>query len=120
VTIQNKVPAEAAKELYRTIEFSLLRAASSVLQGRAKRAPESQVRSPHKFSDSDSTFSKAGPHVEAMLVRKAYKFLIYPDATQEGLFQRPIYDLCLDQKNLERERSSPRKLRMPALTMTER
>ena len=55
-----------------------------------------------------------------MLVRKAYKFLIYPDATQEELFQRPIYDLCLDQKNLERERSSPRKLRMPALTMTER
>ena len=51
-----------------------------------------------------------------MLVRKAYKFRIYPDGTQEELFLRTIgccrliYNLCLDQKKLERERSNPRKL----------
>jgi putative transposase len=51
-----------------------------------------------------------------MLVHKAYKFRIYPDATQEEFFLRTIgccrliYNLCLDQKRLERERSKPRKL----------
>jgi putative transposase len=51
-----------------------------------------------------------------MLVRKAYKYRIYPDATQEELFRRSIgccrliYNLCLDQKILERQRSSPRSL----------
>jgi putative transposase len=51
-----------------------------------------------------------------MLVRKAYRFRIYPEATQEELFRRTvgccrlIYNLCLDQKKLERERSEPRKL----------
>ncbi len=51
-----------------------------------------------------------------MLVHKAYKFRIYPDAKQEKLFQqtigccRLIYNLCLDQKKLERERSDPRRL----------
>jgi putative transposase len=51
-----------------------------------------------------------------MIVRKAYRFKIYPDATQEELFRRTIgccrlvYNLCLDQKKLERERSEPRKL----------
>jgi putative transposase len=51
-----------------------------------------------------------------MLMRKAYKFRIYPDATQEELFRRTVgccrlvYNLCLAQKTLERERSRPRKL----------
>jgi putative transposase len=51
-----------------------------------------------------------------MLVRKAYRFRIYPEATQGELFRRTvgccrlIYNLCLDQKKLERERSEPRKL----------
>jgi hypothetical protein len=51
-----------------------------------------------------------------MLVHKAYKFRIYPDATQEELFLRTIgccrlvYNLCLDQKKLERERSNPWRL----------
>jgi transposase len=51
-----------------------------------------------------------------MLLRKAYRFRIYPDATQEELFRRTIgccrlvYNLCLDQRLLERERSKPRKL----------
>jgi putative transposase len=51
-----------------------------------------------------------------MLVQKAYKFRIDPDATQEELFRRTvgccrlIYNLCLDQKRLERERSNPRRL----------
>lgn len=51
-----------------------------------------------------------------MLVHKAYIFRIYPDATQEELFLRTIgcsrlvYNLCLDQKKLERERSYPRRL----------
>lgn len=51
-----------------------------------------------------------------MLVRKAFKFRIYPDDTQEELFRRTVgccrlvYNLCLDQKMLERERSTPRKL----------
>jgi putative transposase len=51
-----------------------------------------------------------------MLVHKAYKFRIYPTATQEELFRRTIgccrlvYNLCLDQKILERERSKPRSL----------
>jgi putative transposase len=51
-----------------------------------------------------------------MLLRKAYRFRIYPDAAQEKLFRRTIgccrlvYNLCLDQKILERERSKPRKL----------
>jgi putative transposase len=51
-----------------------------------------------------------------MLLRKAYRFRIYPDAAQKELFRRTIgccrlvYNLCLDQKMLERERSNPRKL----------
>jgi putative transposase len=51
-----------------------------------------------------------------MLLRKAYRYRIYPDAAQEDLFRRTIgccrlvYNLCLDQKVLERERSQPRKL----------
>jgi putative transposase len=51
-----------------------------------------------------------------MIARKAFKFRIYPDATQEEQFRRTIgccrlvYNLCLDQKKLERERSSPRAL----------
>lgn len=51
-----------------------------------------------------------------MLLRKAYRFRIYPDAEQEVLFRgtigccRLVYNLCLDQKKLERERSNPRKL----------
>jgi putative transposase len=51
-----------------------------------------------------------------MVVLKAYKFRIYPTAEQETLFWqtigccRLVYNLCLDQKKLERERSSPRKL----------
>jgi putative transposase len=51
-----------------------------------------------------------------MIVRKAHRFRIYPDATQEELFRRTIgccrlvYNLCLDQKKLEWERSKPRKL----------
>jgi putative transposase len=51
-----------------------------------------------------------------MLVQKAYKFRIYPTTEQEHLFRRTIgccrlvYNLCLDQKKLERERSNPRGL----------
>jgi putative transposase len=51
-----------------------------------------------------------------MLVQKAYEFRIYPDARQEELFLRTIgccrlvYNLCLDRKKLERERSNPRRL----------
>lgn len=51
-----------------------------------------------------------------MLVRKAYRFRIYPDGTQEEVFRRTVgccrlvYNLCLDQKKLERERSRPRRL----------
>lgn len=51
-----------------------------------------------------------------MLLQKAYRFRIYPDAAQEELFRRTIgccrlvYNLCLDQKILERERSRPRRL----------
>jgi putative transposase len=51
-----------------------------------------------------------------MLQHKAYKFRIYPSAAQEELFRRTIgccrlvYNLCLDQRKLERERSHPRKL----------
>ncbi|MBR0898861.1 helix-turn-helix domain-containing protein [Bradyrhizobium tropiciagri] len=51
-----------------------------------------------------------------MLLRRADRFRIYTDATQEELFRRTIgccrlvYNLCLDQKILERERSRPRQL----------
>jgi putative transposase len=51
-----------------------------------------------------------------MIARKAFKFRIYPDATQEEHFRRTVgccrlvYNLCLDQKKLERERSSRRAL----------
>src|SRR5258707_9939210 len=51
-----------------------------------------------------------------MLTHKAYRFRIYPTAEQEVLFRRTIgccrlvYNLCLDQKKLERERSDPRRL----------
>jgi putative transposase len=51
-----------------------------------------------------------------MLLRKAYRFRIYPDATQEELFRRTIgccrlvYNVYLDQKILEQGRSRPRKL----------
>jgi putative transposase len=51
-----------------------------------------------------------------MLQHKAFRFRIYPTAEQEILFRRTIgccrlvYNLCLDQKKLERERSNPRKL----------
>jgi putative transposase len=51
-----------------------------------------------------------------MLVRKAYRFRVYPDLEQESLFRKTIgccrfvYNLCLDQKKLERERSAPRRL----------
>jgi putative transposase len=61
-----------------------------------------------------------------MLLRKAYRFRIYPDAAQEELFRwtigccRLVCNLCLDQKILERERSNPRRLsafdRMKELT----
>ncbi|SPP92976.1 helix-turn-helix domain-containing protein [Bradyrhizobium vignae] len=40
-----------------------------------------------------------------MLLRKAYRYRIYPDAAQEELFRRTIgccrrvYNLCLEQKN---------------------
>jgi len=52
----------------------------------------------------------------SMLTHKAYRFRIYPTAEQEVLFRRTIgccrlvYNLCLDQKKLERERSDPRRL----------
>ena len=58
----------------------------------------------------------ADPHASGMLVQKAYKFRIYPDEKQEELFRRTVgccrlvYNLCLDQKRLERERSHPRRL----------
>ena len=48
-----------------------------------------------------------------MLQHKAYCFRIYPTAEQEHLFRqtvgccRLVYNLCLDQKKLERERSNP-------------
>ena len=48
--------------------------------------------------------------------RRPTKFRIYPDAKQEELFRRTvgccrlIYNLCLVQKRLERERSNPRRL----------
>jgi putative transposase len=51
-----------------------------------------------------------------VLLRKAYRFRIYPTAPQEHLFRRTIgccrlvYNLCLAQKKLERERSDPRSL----------
>ena len=51
-----------------------------------------------------------------MLVQKAYRYRIYLDAAQEELFRRTIgccrlvYNLCLDQKILEWERSQPREL----------
>lgn len=51
-----------------------------------------------------------------MLLRKAYRFRIYPDVDQEDLFRRTIgccrlvYNLCLDHKILERKRCNPRKL----------
>jgi putative transposase len=51
-----------------------------------------------------------------MLLRRAYRFRIAPVAVQEELFRRTIgccrlvYNLCLDQKILERERSKPRTL----------
>lgn len=51
-----------------------------------------------------------------MLLHKAYRFRIHPNAEQEILFHRTIgccrlvYNLCLDQKKLERERCDPRRL----------
>jgi transposase len=51
-----------------------------------------------------------------MLVRKAYRFRISPDVAQEDLFRqtigycRLVYDLPLNQKILQRERSRPREL----------
>jgi putative transposase len=51
-----------------------------------------------------------------MLVRKSYRYRIYPDAEQESLFRRTVgccrfvYNLCLDQKKLEWHRSRPRRL----------
>ena len=51
-----------------------------------------------------------------MIHRKAYRFRIYPRPEQEDLFRRTIgccrlvYNLCLDQLQLERHRSNPRKL----------
>lgn len=50
------------------------------------------------------------------IVRKSYRYRIYPDPAQKEFFDRTIgccrllYNLCLDQKKLELERSSPRKL----------
>jgi putative transposase len=49
-------------------------------------------------------------------IRRSYRFRIYPDATQREFFERTVgccrllYNLCLDQKKLELERSDPRKL----------
>jgi putative transposase len=51
-----------------------------------------------------------------MKERMAYKFRIYPDEAQARLFRRTIgccrvvYNTCLEQKRLERERSDPRRL----------
>src|ERR1700684_2682962 len=51
-----------------------------------------------------------------MLQHKAFRFRIYPTAEQEHLFRqtigcsRLVYNLCLDRKKLERERSNPRGL----------
>jgi putative transposase len=51
-----------------------------------------------------------------MKERMAYKFRLYPDAAQARLFRRTIgccrvvYNTCLEQKRLERQRSHPRRL----------
>ena len=73
-------------------------------------------RSPHVSALPTLRLARTDLHPDGMLVHKAYKFRIYPDAKQEKLFQqtigccRLIYNLCLDQKKLERERSDPRRL----------
>lgn len=73
-------------------------------------------RSPHVFALEALPLAPADPHPDAMLVQKAYKFRIYPNGTQEELLLRTIgccrllYNLCLDQKKLEWERSNPRRL----------
>ena len=54
-----------------------------------------------------------------MLQRTAYKFRAYPDPEQDRLFRqtagccRLVYNLCLEQRRLERLRSNP-----PRLTAT--
>ncbi len=55
-------------------------------------------------------------HQRPMAVSKAYEFRIYPDADQETLLRRTvgcrrfIRNLCLEQVQLERERSDPRRI----------
>ena len=51
-----------------------------------------------------------------MKERTGFKFRIYPDGEQQRLFRRTagccrlVYNLCLEQKRLERHRSEPRRL----------
>jgi transposase len=51
-----------------------------------------------------------------MLDRTAYKFRMYPDAQQDWLFRntidccRVVYNACLSQRQLERQRSAPRSI----------
>jgi transposase len=51
-----------------------------------------------------------------MKTLKAYRYRVYPTAEQEALFCRTagacrfVYNLCLEQRILERHRSNPRRL----------
>jgi putative transposase len=51
-----------------------------------------------------------------MRLLKAYRYRVYPTPEQESLFRqtvgccRFVYNLCLEQRNLERHRSDPRRL----------
>jgi hypothetical protein len=108
-----------------------LRAESRALPGRVKARSDTVLVSSIRLSNAgrvpgaslstcfpvgNLASCTSGIHPDGMLVHKAYKFRIYPDATQEELFLRTIgccrlvYNLCLDQKKLERERSNPRRL----------
>ena len=51
-----------------------------------------------------------------MLIRKAFRFRLYPTEVQEQAFRqtagatRFLYNLCLEQRRLEGHRSNPRRL----------
>jgi transposase, IS605 OrfB family, central region len=54
--------------------------------------------------------------LNGMIMLKAYRYRLYPTSEQETLFRqtvgccRFVYNLCLDQRKLERHRSNPRRL----------
>lgn len=65
----------------------------------------------HRLASSDKTNYTIG-----MVTLKAYRYRLYPTAEQEALFRqtagscRFVYNLCLEQRRLERHRSKPRRL----------